>query len=114
MMSDITPTSAVLELAKLSRLLDETGFRLHDAERKAAQKRHDFTVERAKAYLAAEGSVQAREAQATIDTADVKLSAELAEAELRIIRSDIRVIEGRMDAGRSVVGVLRAEAQVVR
>jgi len=44
----------------------------------------------------------------------VKLSAELAEAELRIIRSDIRVIEGRMDAGRSVVGVLRAEAQVIR
>ena len=110
-MTDITPTSAVLELAKLSRLLDETGFRLHDAERKAAQKRHDFTVARAKAFLAADGSVQAREAQATIDTADARLSADLAEAELRIIRSDLRTAEKRIDVGRSVVGVLRAEVE---
>jgi hypothetical protein len=38
----------------------------------------------------------------------------LAEAEVRIIKSDIRILENRMDVGRSVVGVLRAEAQAVR
>ena len=82
----------------------ETGFRLHDAERKAAQKRHDFTVARAKAFLAADGSVQAREAQATIDTADARLSADLAEAELRIIRSDLRTAEKRIDVPRHAAG----------
>jgi hypothetical protein len=111
---DITPVSAIKELTKLSRLLDDAGQRLHDAERRAVNTKHLFTVERAKAFMAAEGSVQAREAQATIDTADQRISAELAEAELRILKSDIRVLESRLDVGRSVVGVLRAEAQVTR
>lgn len=113
-MSDITPNGAVLELAKLSRTLDEAGYRLHEAERKAVNAKHVASVEFQKAFLSAEGSVQARTAQATIDTADKKLAAELAEAELRILRSDIRILENRIDVGRSVVGVLRAEAQVVR
>lgn len=114
-MTDITPTTAVLELAKLSRELDALGFKIHDAERRAVQSKHTYTVEKAKAFLAADGAnAQAREAKALIDTAELRLSAELAEAELRILRSDIRVLENRMDAGRSVVGVLRAEAQVLR
>jgi len=113
-MSDITPTSAVLELAKLSRLIDELGFKLHDAERDAVQKRHEFTIAQAKAFLTAEGSIQARQAQASIDTEALRVAAELAEAEVRILKSDIRILEARMEVGRSVVGVLRAEAQVVR
>lgn len=113
-MTDVTPNSAVIELAKLSRQLDEAGFKLHDAERKAVNQRHAFTIAQAKAFLTAEGSVQARQAQATIDTANERISAELAEAELRILKSDIRILENRMDVGRSVVGVLRAEAAVAR
>ena len=111
---DVTPVSAIKELTKLSRLLDDAGQRLHDAERHAVNTKHTFTVERAKAFMGAEGSVQAREAQATIDTEDQRIAAELAEAELRILKSDIRVLEARLDVGRSVVGVLRAEAQVTR
>lgn len=113
-MNDITPNGAVLELAKLSRQLDEAGYRIKDAERKAVNTKHTFTVEYQKAFLRAEGSIQARQAQATLDTADARLSAELAEAELRILRSDIRILENRIDVGRSVVGVLRAEAAVTR
>ena len=113
-MSDITPNGAVMELTRLSRTLDEAGYRLHDAERKAVNARHAFTIAQAKAFLVAEGSIQARQAQATIDTADLRVGAELAEAEVRILKSDIRILEGRMDVGRSVVGVLRAEAQVAR
>lgn len=113
-MSDITPTTAVLELARLSRQLDEAGYRIKDAELEAVRAKHEYTVEKAKEFLKSEGSVQAREATALIATETLRLASELAEAELRILRSDIRVIEGRMDAGRSVVGVLRAEAQVVR
>ena len=113
-MTEINPNSAVLELAKLSRTLDEAGYRLHDAERKAVKNRHEFTVAAAKAFLCAEGSIQARQAQATVDTAEARVGAELAEAEVRILRSDIRILEARLDVGRSVVGVLRAEAQVTR
>lgn len=113
-MTDITPTTAVLELTKLSRELDATGAKIRDAERDAVNKRHLFTIESHKAFLAADGSVQARQAQAAVDTAVLRISAELAEAELRILKSDIRIIESRIEVGRSVVGVLRAEASVVR
>lgn len=113
-MTDITPTTAVLELTRLSRQLDEAGFKIRNAEKDAVRKRHEFTVEFQKAFLMAEGSIQARQAQATLDTAQLRVEAELAEAEVRILKSDIRVLETRIEVGRSVVGVLRAEAQVVR
>lgn len=114
-MTDITPTTAVLELAKLSRELDALGFRIRDAERTAVNKRHVHTVEFAKALIASQGSnAEIRKAEATLAASELLIAAELAEAELRILKSDIRILEGRMDAGRSVVGVLRAESQVVR
>lgn len=114
-MSDITPNAVVLELTKLSRLLDEAGYRLKDAERKAVTSRHEFNVANAKALLTTEGAnAQERAAKALLDTQDQKIRAELAEAELRILRSDIRILESRLDVGRSIVGVLRAEAQVAR
>jgi hypothetical protein len=113
-MTDITPTTAVLELSRLSRQLDEAGFRIKGAEMDAVRKRYVYTVAFARAFLASSGSnAQARTHQATLDTEQERLDAELAEAELRILKSDIRVLENRMDAGRSVVGVLRAEASVV-
>lgn len=115
MSADITPTTAVLELAKLSRELDAAGERLKDAERKAVNRRHEYNVANAKALLMAEGAnAQERAAKALLDTQDQRISAELAEAELRIVRSDVKILENRIDVGRSVVGVLRAEAQVVR
>ena len=115
-MSDITPTTAVLELAKLSRQLDELGFKLRNAEIEAVRKRHMHSVAYAKAIIAADGpNAEIRKAQARLATEESSLAADLAEAELRILRSDIRdVLGGRIDVGRSVVGVLRAEAQVTR
>jgi hypothetical protein len=114
-MSDITPTTAVLELAKLSRLVDELGFKLHDTERRAVNSEHDYVVAKAKALLAIdEGTVPEREAKALIATESERLKWKLAEAELKILRNDLRVAETRIEVGRSVVGVLRAEAQVAR
>jgi hypothetical protein len=114
-MSDITPVSAIQEMTKLSRLLDELSYKLRDAERAAVNSEHRYRVEKAKALLATdEGTVAERDAKATLQVADVRLSAKLAAAELSILRRDLHVIETRIDVGRSVVGVLRAEAQVVR
>ena len=115
-MSDITPNAAVLELTRLSRQLDELGFKLRPAELNAVHKRHTHSVAYAKAIISADGSnAEIRKAQATLATEAESLAAELAEAEVRILRSDIRdVLSGRIDVGRSVVGVLRAEAAVMR
>lgn len=118
-MNDVTPTTAVLELAKLSRLLDELSFKLRDAELSAVNAEHRYRVEKAKALLAVgerdeKLTVAEREAKATLEVSDVRLSAKLAAAELSILRRDLHVIETRIEVGRSVVGVLRAEAGLVR
>jgi hypothetical protein len=115
MNADITANSAVIEMARLSRQLDEAGYRLKDAERKAVEKEHAYRVAKAKALLKCqEGTVPEREATALLEVDAVRLAAKVAEADLRILRSDIRILENRIDVGRSVVGVLRMEANLAR
>jgi hypothetical protein len=113
--ADITANSAVVEMARLSRQLDEAGYRLKDAEKKAVQAEHAYRVAKAKALLSVkDGTVPEREATALLEVDSVRLAAKLAEAELRILRSEIRILENRIDVGRSVVGVLRMEASLAR
>jgi hypothetical protein len=115
MNADITANSAVVEMARLSRQLDEAGYRLKDAEKKAVQAEHAYRVAKAKALLSVkDGTVPEREATALLEVDSVRLAAKLAEAELRILRSEIRILENRIDVGRSVVGVLRMEASLAR
>ena len=115
MNADITANSAVVEMARLARQLDEAGYRLKDAEKKAVQAEHAYRVAKAKALLSVkDGTVPEREATALLEVDSVRLAAKLAEAELRILRSEIRILENRIDVGRSVVGVLRMEANLAR
>ena len=112
---EITPNSAVMEMARLSRQLDELGYRLKAAEREAVKTEHTYRVEKAKALLRCQdGTVPEREAQSLLETEQVRLAAKLAEAELNILKREIRVAEIRIDVGRSVVGVLRMEASLAR
>jgi hypothetical protein len=111
--ADITPSGAVMELAKIARQLDELGYKLRDAERAAVNKEHAYRVAKAKAYLAIdEGTIPEREYQTVLATENERLSAKLAGAELSILRREISICETRIEVGRSVVGVLRAEAMV--
>ena len=113
--ADITPNSAVMEMARLSRQLDELGFRLKAAEREAVNTEHRYRVEKAKALLAVdEGTVPEREAKSLLAVESERLAAKLAVAELSILRREIQIAETRIDVGRSVVGVLRMEASLAR
>ena len=112
---EITPNGAVMEMARLSRQLDELGFRLKAAERDAVTKEHAYRVAKAKALLSVkEGTVPEREASALLATQEQRLAAKLAAGELSILRKEIQIAETRIDVGRSVVGVLRMEASLAR
>ena len=112
---EITPNGAVMEMARLSRQLDELGFRLKAAERDAVTKEHAYWVAKAKALLAVdEGTVPEREAKSLLAVESERLAAKLAAAELSILRREIQIAETRIDVGRSVVGVLRMEASLAR
>ena len=82
----------------------------------AVRKRHAYSVGFAQALVAASGSnAEIRKAQATLETADLLLAAVLAEAELDIVRSDIRdILARRLDVGRSVFSFLKSEAALIR
>jgi len=108
---EITANSAVMEMARLSRQLDELGFRLKAAEREAVRTEHAYRVAKAKALLAVdEGTVPEREAKALLATEQDRLAAKLAAAELSILRKEIFICETRIAVGRSVVAILRTEA----
>ena len=113
---DITPTSAMQEMTRLSRQLDAEGSKIRGLVLDAVRKRHTYTISHAKALVAADGSNgEIRKAQATKATEDELLAAVLAEAELDIVRSNIRdILHRRLDVGRSVFSFVKAEAQLIR
>ena len=113
---DITPTSAMQEMCRLSRQLDAEGAKIRGLTLDAVRKRHTHTVAFAKALVSADGSnAEIRKAQATLETEALLLDAELAEAELSIVRSDIRdILQTRVEVGRSVFSFVKSEAALIR
>jgi hypothetical protein len=113
---DITPDSVLREMARLSRQLDAEGARIRGLVLDAVRKRHAYTIAYAKALVASNGSnAEIRKAQATLATEQELLAAVLAEAELDIVRSDIRdILHRRVDVGRSVFSFVKSEAALVR
>jgi hypothetical protein len=113
---DITPTSALQEMSRLSRQLDFEGAKIRGLVLDAVRKRHAYTIGYAKALVASNGSnAEIRKAQATEATDELLLAAVLAEAELDIVRSNIRdILHRRIDVGRSVFSFVKAEAAMIR
>lgn len=113
---DITPTSAMREMTRLSRQLDAEGAKIRGLVLDAVRKRHAHTIGYAKALIAADGSnAEIRKAQATDATDELLLAAVLAEAELDIVRSNIRdILKSRIDVGRSVFSFVKSEAALIR
>jgi hypothetical protein len=104
------------EMCRLSRQLDAEGAKIRGLTLDAVRKRHTHTVAFAKALVSADGSnAEIRKAQATLETEALLLDAELAEAELSIVRSDIRdILQTRVEVGRSVFSFVKSEAAMIR
>ena len=111
---EVTPTSVAANLAHLARELAALTTGLGDLELDAVQKRETYVVAQAMAFLSADGPVDVRKAQSTVGTHDERLSAEVAEALVRQRRAQIAAIKVRIDVGRSVGAVVRAEIDLER
>ena len=114
--ADITPTSAMMEMTRLSRQLRDEGGKIRGLVLDAVKARHAYTIGHAKALVAADGSnAELRKAQATLATEDLLLAAVLAEAELDIVKSNIRdILARRLDVGRSVFSFVKSEAAMIQ
>lgn len=102
MTEPITQAAVEADIMRLSGLLDTATSEIAKRARDAAGKRVDSKVAQARAFLGAEGSVDARKASSTIQCADVIRAAELADAVLLGAQDAARNIRSQLDALRSV------------
>lgn len=108
-MTDLTPNGVVSGLLELSRELAELSKDLDRIEIDAVNKREDFTLAQAKAYLAADGAVETRKFIAITETHTERLASETAEALVRGRKRQLQSLSIRIDVGRSAAAALRAE-----
>lgn len=109
MNAPMTPNDVALALAKLGRDLDAAVHALDGADREAVTRRENYTLAYAKAFLTAEGPMDVRKHQATVDSHAERLAAETAEQVVRGLRRQVESIKVRIDVGRSVGSAVKAE-----
>jgi hypothetical protein len=98
----LAPSVVEQNISELSAELSRVTAELYKATRDAAQARHDHRVARAKAYLAAEGTVAEREAHAELAAADEMLTRELAEATEKALIENGRNVRAQLEGMRSL------------
>ena len=106
-----TQTEVVLRLAELSRLLDAATVEVAQLDEAAVRAKQAHEVANAKAYLTAEGPVDARKAQAVIACEQHALASELAAAKHRACRERIRTLGVQLDVGRTLSAAIRNQFQ---
>lgn len=97
-------------LAHLSRDLVEMTAEYARLNEVKARADAAYKVAYARAFLEAEGSVDQRKQLATVATSDLLFEQELAEVRFDNIRTALRTLGQRMDAGRTLASTVRAEA----
>ena len=98
-------------LSECSRLLDKAQQDLADLDEAAVRAKQAFEVSWARAYLKAEGSIEARKAEAVLVTAGECLEAELCAAKVRACRERIRTLGAQLDVGRTLSAAIRSQWQ---
>jgi hypothetical protein len=108
-----TANEVIRNLADLTRELRDKTSAYRGAEHDAAVKRHAANMIEARAFLAAEGSVEFRKNTAKVAAGHAEGEALVAEALVRILRAEIRSIETRIEVGRSYGATVRAELKTL-
>lgn len=106
-----TPTThdVIHRLAELSKMLDLATTEVAELDEAAVLAKSGYEVAFARAFVTAQGSVDFRKQNAVLETADVKLAAELAEQKVRACRERIRTIRDQIEVGRSLNSAVKAE-----
>lgn len=109
---DVTLNDVALRLMDLSRQLDKATADADALDRKAVAARHQYEIAYSRAFLNADGAMDARKHKAVLATADERLQAEIADQVLRACRGRIATIKVQIETGRSLSAALRAEVSL--
>lgn len=106
----LTPNQVVVRLSELSRLLDTAQGELVRADEAAVRSRQRYEVAYSRAILTAEaGNAEQRKATAVLATASEHLDAEIADQQVRGLRTRLSVLRDQVEIGRSLSAALRSE-----
>jgi hypothetical protein len=105
----VTNDSIINQLGTLGRELGELSDLLGDAEVEAVKLRLDFERRESIAFLQAEGSVEKKKHIARLEAQEAEEEFLLADAKVRYLKTRIRVVETRIDIGRTLGATVRAE-----
>ncbi len=108
----LTSTDVARTLARLGRDLDDAVEAIHQADDDAVQKRAAFDLAFSRAFVAGDGSVDLRRHKAVIDTHQLRLDADVADALVRHLKRRIDAISKRIEVGRSIGTTVRAESSL--
>lgn len=106
-----TSADVVFELSRLVQAMTRVVDELATADEEAVKARLGFDLRFAKAFISAEGSIDLRRHQATIDTYEHRLAAELADVRVRNLRRKVESLRIQVDTARSMGAAVRTEAQ---
>lgn len=106
-----TPTAndVVLQLAQLGRDLDHKQREIRDLDEAAVRARARYEVTMSRNFLKAEGAMDVRKHTAIVESAELKLDAEIADQVLRAARESIKVLRDRLEIGRSLNSAIKSE-----
>lgn len=104
-----TPNELAQDLIKLANQLHTASALAGDLDLESRKARSRFEVAYARAFLTSEGPMDVRKQQAVLDTADVKLDAEIADAKLKACQENLRYIRSSLDVGRTLSATVRSE-----
>ncbi len=99
----------VKRLSELSRLLDAATVEVAELDEAAVVAKQSHEVAYARAFLAADGPVDARKALATVSVFDDALAMELAAAKHRACRERIRTLGVQIEVGRTLSAATRSQ-----
>jgi hypothetical protein len=106
---ELTPTQVALQLAQLSRALNEITQEQEGFEVDVVEKREFYTKEYAKTFLQEPGNNEERKQAALLKTSEYRIAAELADAMLKMHLARIASLRKRIDIARSAAALVRAE-----
>lgn len=109
MSEPLTPASLVATLSGIGRDLDEKSDEIAALDEAHVRLRAELKRCFAREFLTTAGSNDVRRYTAEQSTADLYLEVELAEQVLRAGRESLRVLRDRLEIGRSLGALLRAE-----
>ena len=109
MSEPLTPNGVVVHLGNLARELEKATDELGEAEREAIHAKETYRKARDTAFLKAEGPQYLREVLANEAAAVERVASELAAQKASHCKDRCYLIRTRIDIGRSVGSLLRAE-----